>query len=52
MSTGALVRTVAPHLIDHSGLVQHVWIEEAIPESDVTVNLSPVWRHPSQHWSN
>ena len=37
------------HLVDHATVVQHVRIEEAVPQSDVTVHLPPARRHPRQH---
>ena len=39
----------APYLIYHCGLVEHVWVEEAVPEPDVAVHLPPVRAHPGQH---
>ncbi len=36
-------------LINHVCLVQHVRIEEPVPQSDVFVHFSIVRSHPSQH---
>jgi hypothetical protein len=38
-----------PHLVYHVVLVEHVWIEESVPEPDVAVHLPPLGRHPGEH---
>ena len=32
--------------------MKHVWIEEPVPQADVTVHLPPSRRHPRQHRSD
>jgi hypothetical protein len=40
---------LTPHLVYHVVLVEHVWIEESVPEPDVAVHLPPLGRHPGEH---
>ena len=40
------------YFVNHCAFVKHVWVEEAVPESNVIGHLLPVWRHPRQHWSD
>lgn len=43
------VSTFDTHFVYHAAIVQHVRIEESVPQADVTVHLPPPRRHPREH---
>ena len=40
------------YLVDHGALVEHVWVEEPVPEPDVVGHFLPVGCHSGQHGSD